>query len=319
MSGAGSQAVVKPDSSARPSFGARFKAWWDGRELGPLPAPKPQPAKPKHEVRYEAEHPHWETARLRLVQEVWGEGFATPGGAEFTLHLAKAFALDPAMTVLDLGAGLGGATRAMCETFGVWVSGLEADPQLAEAAMDLSTKAGLAKRAAVAEFDPEAFDMKPNSVDCVFSREFFHTVENKADFLKAVEMAMKSRGQLLFTDYVLAQRGLNSRDLDAWRDAEPRKPHPWSVDDYQEAFAALHMDIRVSEDVTAHMHHLVTSGWADYIQAHKGGGLEDDLARALVDEVEIWTRRMHAMEQGQLRVYRFHVLKRNTESLMSDW
>jgi len=319
MRAAGSQAVGKAGSKGRPSFRVRFKAWWDGRELKPLPMPKPPAPKPKHEVRYEADHPHWETARLRLCQEIWGEGFVTPGGMDYNLHLVKAFGLDPAMTVLDLGAGLGGATRAMCETFGVWVSGLEADPHLAEAAMELSTKAGLAKRAAVAQFDPETFDMKPNSVDCVFSREFFFTVENKEDFLRAVEMAMKSRGQLLFTDYILAQRGLHSQDLDAWRSVEPRAPHPWSADDYREAFAAPHMDIRVEEDVTPRFHELVTGGWADYIQAHKSGGLDDDLARALVEEVEIWTRRMHVMEQGQLRLYRFHVLKRNTGVLMSDW
>jgi len=321
MNAADSQAVRQPGSNGRPSFRARFKAWWEGREVEPLlaPAHKPISTKAAHKVRYEDERPHWETARLRLVQDVWGEGFVTPGGIDYTLHLVKAFGLDPAMTVLDLGAGLGGATRAMCESFGVWVSGLEADPQLAEAAMELSTKAGLAKRAAIAQFDPETFEMKPNSVDCVFSREFFYTVENKAEFLKAIEMAMKSRGQLLFTDCVLAQRGLHSQALEAWRAAEPRQPHPWSVSDYEEAFAALYMDIRVKEDVTQQFHQLVTGGWADYIQAHKSVGLADDMARALVEEVEIWTRRLHAMEQGHLRVFRFHVLKRDTTSLMSDW
>ncbi len=193
-------AFEKQDNSGRrakmASFRERFMAWWEGLEPTPSAEGPPPPRNP----RYEVPQQHWETARLRLIQEVWGEGFSSPGGAELILNMVKLFGLDPAMSVLDLGAGLGGGARTMADGFGVWVNGLEADAQLAEAGMAVSTKAGLAKRAPIQTFDPENLDGKPKSVDCVFSKEFLYRVKDKAGLLRTIESLLKSRGQILFTD-----------------------------------------------------------------------------------------------------------------------
>ena len=184
------------------SLRERFQAWWDGEEiLEPLAEPAPEP-EPKHEVHYEAPKQHWETSRVSLVQNVWGEGFASPGGRDHVLNMVTIFGLDPAMTVLDLGAGLGAAARIMCEKFGVWVTGLEADAALAEAGMALSVKVGLGEKAQIKVFDPDKFEHKQKSVDCVFSKEFLFTVGDKTKFLTAIEDLLKPKGQLLFTDFI---------------------------------------------------------------------------------------------------------------------
>ena len=180
MSGAESLKSETPDPSVKSSFRERFMAWWEGYEP---PTTRLKAPAPTHEVHYEVEKQQWETTRLRLIQEVWGEGFSSPGGTDHILEMVKLFALDPAMSVIDLGAGLGGATRAMCESFGVWVNGFEADNDLAEAAQALSHKAGLAKRASITVFDSETFTRKAKSADCVFSKEFMYTVEDKKEFL----------------------------------------------------------------------------------------------------------------------------------------
>ena len=69
---------------------------------------------------------------LMFQREVAVRLAASPGGREHILTMVETFGLDPAMTVLDLGAGLGGATRTMCSKFGVWVTGFEVDEALAE-------------------------------------------------------------------------------------------------------------------------------------------------------------------------------------------
>lgn len=319
MSAAVSAKARATDPDTKLSFRERFKAWWEGFEPAPSAVPLKLAPKPTHEVRYAADQQRWETARLRLVQEVWGEGFSNPGGAEHVLSMVKFFGLDPAMSVLDIGAGLGGAARTMCESFGVWVNGYEADKGLAEAAMALSVKAGMAKKASIAPFDPEAFTLKVKSADCVFSQEYLYTVKDKKEFLAIIEAAMKSRGQLLFTDYVLAKPHLRSDNLDKWIDNEPNGAHPWAVKDYQQALAELHMDIRVVQDTTDEFQKLVTNGWAAYIsRARQTGILPEDHA-ALTDEAELWARRMQAIEAGDLKVCRIHVLKRDTDRLMSNW
>ncbi len=233
--------------------------------------------------------------------------------------MIKIFALDPAMTVLDLGTGLGGAARIMCEKFGVWVTGFEADEALAEAGMALSVKAGMGEKVPINVFNPDNFKHKQKSVDCVFSKEFLFTVADKTGFLSAIEDSMKPKGQFLFTDFVLAKPHLRSPILEAWAECEPLKPHPWAVADYEQTLADLRLDIRVAEDVTKNFRAMVIQGWADYIETTGRGGVGADAAPALVDEVELWTRRIQAIDAGDLNVCRIHVLKKDTERMMSDW
>lgn len=317
MSGAASPKGQLRDPAAKLSFRERFMAWWEGYDL--LPHRHAPAARASHEVRYEASRQRWETSRLRLVQDLWGEGFSNPGGSEYVMNMVKFFGLDPAMSVLDLGAGLGGATRTMCESFGVWVNGFEADKDLAEVANALSHKAGLAKRASIAAFDPESFNLKAKSADCVFSKDFLYTVKDKKAFLGAVEGIMKSRGQLLFTDYVLAERHLRSANIDDWKKVEPNGAYPWAEADYRQALADLHLDIRIVQDTTDSFQKMVTGAWAAFIQTAQSEGLPSEMYPALADEVELWARRMHAIEAGDLKVCRMHVLKRDTDRLMSSW
>jgi cyclopropane fatty-acyl-phospholipid synthase-like methyltransferase len=298
---------------------ARFKAWWDGYDLELRKKQQKSVEAPVHEVRYERPKEHWESARLDLAQKVWGEGYSTPGGEKQIRSMIKYFGLDPAYAVMDLGAGLGGAARLMCEQFGVWVTGLEADKELAEAGMALSVKAGMSKKAAISSFDPENFHQKAKSIDCVFSKEFLFTVKDKTTLLRMVELLMKSKGQLLFTDYVLANRHSSAPEIETWKEHEPRKPSPWSVEDYREALTELHFDIRVVEDVTETLYKQVTQGWSGYIGRAKSSGISQELAPALVDEVEIWTRRMQAIDSGELKVCRIHAFKPDTDKTLSDW
>ncbi len=316
MSGAESLKSETPDPSAKSSFRERFMAWWEGYEPSATRLKAPAPT---HEVHYEPQKQKWETSRLRLVQEVWGEGFSSPGGTEYVADLVTLFALDPAMSVLDLGAGLGGATRTMCEKFGVWVNGFEADTDLAEAGNALSLKAGLAKRASIAAFDPVTFSGKANSADCVFSKEFLYTVEDKEEFLTTVEMIMKSRGQLLFTDFMLAEPHLRNANIEAWKDFEPNGAHPWAEADYREFLAKLHLDIRVVQDITDSFQKMVTGSWADFVRRVQAGSVSSELFPAMTDEVELWARRMQPIEAGDLKVYRIHALKKDTDNTMSDW
>ncbi len=302
-------------------FWERFKAWWNGYELsgkgGKLNTANKSAA--SHDVRYDKASFEWETARLRLVQEVWGEGFATPGGAEHVRTMVKYFALNPAMSVLDLGAGLGGATRTMSTDFGVWVTGIESSKELAEAGMALSVMAGMGKKAAVSHFDPTNLELKAKSIDCVFSKEFLFTIDDKPTFLRSIENIMKPRGQLLFTDLVLAQPGQSSKALSMWKEFEPETPHVWAVQDYKQALAELHLDIRVVENMTEQYHKMVTKAWGDYIKLVKKRGVAPEDSIALVNEVELWSRRIQAIDSGDLQVTRIHALKKDTNRLMSSW
>ncbi len=311
------------DHKATFSLRERLSAWWEGKDLLDMPPGASGggsaggsdtgsgAAEEEGPIRYEAPKQRWETSRLSLVQKVWGEGFTTPGGRKHTLDMVTSFGLDPAMSVLDLGTGLGGAARAMCEKFGVWVTGFEVDPDLVEAGMALSVKAGMSEKAQVLAFDPATFEHKHASVDCVFSKEFLFAVADKKKFLKAVENLLKPKGQFMFTDFILAEPRLRSTALENWIANEPQKPRPWALEDYEVGLVSAKLDTRVTEDITQVFRAMVIKGWADYTEKAEPGSVGMESAPALVDEVELWTRRIQAIDSGDLKVYRIHALKKD--------
>lgn len=305
---------------------ARLRAWWEGVEVA---APSPAGAGSRGEPVLDAgpKEPNiaplqeWETEAIRIQQQIWGQGYYKPGGEEHVLGLAKPFGLNPSLTVMEFGSGLGGGTRALANEFGVWVNGLEPTADLAKAGKELSIKAGLEKKADIIRYNPEGFEPKPASVDCILSSESMYLVEDKKKLLTTFERALKSRGQVSITDFVrrddvpaddprLAGLGLTPDQTVSFASSE----------EYVRWLRELNFDLRVNEDITDRYRKMVMDGWVDFTQS---GGDRAAHARALpehlVKEVELWTRRVAAFDAGLLKVMRYYAIKLGGTKLMSNW
>jgi SAM-dependent methyltransferase len=313
--------------NSKPPFKQRFKAWWEGVDVSDLapaqavvklgPQQKDTVRKVKIDKKPELE---WETPRVKLLQTIWGQGFSMPGDKDFCLWLAKPCALDPTMTVAELGAGLGGFTRALHEQFGLWITGFEQDPELARAAMEYSVMAGLAKKAPISSFSPELLEMKESSYDCIFSRDTLYGIKDKNKLLQTVEKALKPRGQLLFTDFVRTGPTDEMRPIYmAWQGGEPMSADPWTVQKYQIACAERRLDLRVSEDITKLVRSKVIKCLADLLDKAETIRSDPRMAEPLTEHVALWTRRVAAIDSGDIAVYRFHVFKTGVDKMLSDW
>jgi SAM-dependent methyltransferase len=214
---------------------------------------------------------------------------------------------------------LGGATRAVCKEFSVWINGIEGDPDLARAGQKLSEIAGLTKKAPIHAEALRDLEIKPKSLDVLFAREAFVGLPDKVRLLHEIEAGLKPKGQLLFTDYVLATTGDHSEELQAWRDGEPDAPAPWAVSDYAEALRELKFDVRIKEDLSAQRSAAIKHGWATFMQHATGDGRLERYGELALEECNLWTRRLNALESGSLRVYRFHAIKPGAGNTLSDW
>jgi ubiquinone/menaquinone biosynthesis C-methylase UbiE len=313
--------------ATKPPFKQRFLAWWEGvdvDDLAPagevvkrLPQQKDTVRKVKIDKKPELE---WETPRVKLLQTIWGQGFSTPGDKDFCLWLAKPCGLNPTMTVAELGAGLGGFTRAMHEQFGLWITGFEQDPELARAAMEYSVMAGLAKKAPIASFDPEKMELKESSYDCIFSRDTLYAISDKNRLLQTVEKALKPRGQMLFTDFVrTSSPGEMRPTYMAWQGGEPASADPWTVQKYQTACSERRLDLRVSEDITKVVRSTVIKCLADLLDKAESLKSDPRMTEPLTEHVALWTRRVAAFDSGDIGVFRFHVFKTGVDKMLSDW
>jgi cyclopropane fatty-acyl-phospholipid synthase-like methyltransferase len=302
----------------------RLLAWWSGNDNAapvrhPPPAAKP-PAAPVAPAREELVEPlaHWESPAMRIAQLAWGSGCSKPGGRDDLLELSRPLGLDATKSVLEFGAGLGGAARALRADSGAWIEGYEIEPDLARAARQLAIREGMEKGVHIACYSAHDFAPRPGGYDCILSTETLYRIENKDDLLIKFEQALKPRGQMLITDFVLAP-GASAKDpkLKAFA---PGPPAFWPAAHYVRHFRERNLDLRVSEDVTAAYRKLVLDGCKRFTE---GGrrlvGHAKTYPGETVTFLDLWATRMAAFDAGLLKVVRFAVLKSGGIKLMSDW
>jgi 16S rRNA A1518/A1519 N6-dimethyltransferase RsmA/KsgA/DIM1 with predicted DNA glycosylase/AP lyase activity len=104
----------------------------------------------------------WGEHRRKLVQMLWGQGFTMPGGAEYAINLVNGFLLNPAVSMLEVGACLGGGTRAVVDKFRAYVTGLEPDEELAKEGMAISKVYSISDKAPIHPLDIKSLELKEN-------------------------------------------------------------------------------------------------------------------------------------------------------------
>jgi len=325
---AGHATGATADAADAPPMSARLKAWWDGRDPwqppersgktgGEAGAARLKPAATGGAVRgaTAAANLKLPPAKLDAWTKLWGEGFCEPFDKRYVADMVKPFALNEKMTVLDLGARLGGGTRAVAERFKVWITGMDPDPEYAKAAMQFSVKAGLKSRAPVVAYDIEKMTLPKQRYNCVFALETFHRAKNKQQLFTNVAQAVTDGGQVLFTDFVLREAGKTSALIEAWKRVEPFAPHPWGAAQVAKALKELRLDARVDEDMTEKYRRLALFGWQaclDRLAEQRAAGVRPPraLLSQLLDDAELWVLRLRALDSGLLQVRRYFALKR---------
>lgn len=297
------------------SMRTRLVAWWEGYDTSGLKrrknvqaaeeTPKPSTGLPPAGTNRWGK-PLWSASRIEVAEKLWGTGFTTPGGDEHVPYLVLPLGLNPAMSVLDLGAGLGGTSRTMAGKFGCWVTGLEGTPLLAREGMERSIKAGLQKHAPIEAFDPEAFTYS-RRVDAIVYKEGLYTVSGKDQMFDGIELYLKPRGQVLMTDYIALDKSSKAALTD-WCSKEPVEPHLWTLPEMSNAFAQRNLDLRITEDITDTHRTLILTAMQklrDHLEQH---AMDAETKANVMDEVQLWARRLVALGSG-LKVYRFYALK----------
>ncbi|MCC7045310.1 MAG: methyltransferase domain-containing protein [Alphaproteobacteria bacterium] len=301
------------------SMRTRLKAWWDGSDAGaetetPLlaqtvpapveeraPTPGAAPAKPRLRLPPE---------KLESLTVLWGAGFREPLDKTYVPDLLKPFALNEKMSVVDLGAGLGGGTRAVAERYKVWVTGMEPDAEYAQAAMQLSIKTGMKTRAPVVAYDIEKLALAKRRYNCVYAMETFHRARNKRALFAAIAGGVSVDGQVLFTDLVLRKPRAVTAEVKAWMEAEPFASHPWSGEETAAMLKELGFDTRINEDMTAKYRRLGLLGWKECLERLAGKRPPRPVLLQLLEDAELWVRRLRALDSGALQLRRYHAFAR---------
>jgi SAM-dependent methyltransferase len=295
----------------------RLYAWWQGYDPNdiyhgdPVALDFERSGKPRAELRdpRSLTVPLWSGERVGVVERLWGESMHTPGGEEHLLTLLSPFGLNPTMTVLEFGAGLGGVARTMCKQFGCWVTGIEQSQLLAEIGMERSRAAGLDKKAPIEHFEPKKLQLKTSGYNCIFAKEAFFTWSDKPALFAAMIDALRPGGQIGFTDYVLPEMTRPTPKVEEWIADEPETPQPWSSQLMVDALSHAGLEVRIAEDVTDLHQKTILKSWRELTQSLVPGSIPAETVPYLVREAELWARRGALLRSGEIRVYRFHAVK----------
>ncbi len=264
----------------------------DPRDPVALPAPA-SPSKP------------WPAARIDLSEQLWGEGFLFPGGAEETLRLARPLGLTGEASLLLLGAGTGGPPRTIASQLGAWVTGFEADAELAALAAERCMRARLGRRAQVEMWYPQAPSLRLQAYHHGLALEPLRHARPEP-VLAALTAALRPSGQLVMVELV-ADEPLDPADptVAAWCRLERRSAELPTERAVTRMFGRLGFDVRIAEDISDRHVQLATTGWSGLL-----GGLRDRpspaAAAILVAEAELWLLRLRLMREGRMRLVRWH-------------
>jgi SAM-dependent methyltransferase len=252
----------------------------------------------------------WSPARLALVHRLWGAGFIFPGGEIETLRMARPLGISAASSLLIIGVGTGGPAIAVTRNLGVWVTGMDTDPDLLVAAKGLVKRAQLTKKISITGWDPD----NPNFVEkghhhCL-ALEPFRSARAEP-ILHALARGLKPGGQIVITE-LAAPRPLDPADhtVRRWAELEHRDPAnllaPVAV---TRMLGRVGLDVRIAEDMSQpHLEHALL-GWRVMLR-DLGRKPSRQEAVPMVAEAELWLLRRRLIRDGRLRMMRWHAISR---------
>ena len=306
----------------------RLKAWWEGVEVDELlarpgddggdgtsgaAAPAAGAPAAKDLSGEPITRAVWDESRIAAVEALWGHGHVRPGGDTFTLNFVRPMALTPAMSIIDMRAGLGGAARALVDTFGLWIAGYEPVEALATAGHERSIYGGMARKAPIQAYDPTALELKANRYDAAIAFELFSEIRDKNGLFTRLIGSLKEPGQIMFTEFALKSHGTPAPEIVAWRETEPEVADLWTLKEYREMCEEAGLDLRICDDFSDDYRQTALAGWAAAVDQFKPGAHEPEIVERMLKESERWNRRLAAIDSGELRVVRIHALKKSTQ------
>lgn len=132
-------------------------------------------------------------------------------------HLARA-EISAEMHVLDLGCGVGGASRYIAATTGARVTGVDLTPEFVEAAQSLTSRCGLEPKVTFQQGNALALPFSDGSFDRVWVHNVTMNIPDKELFASEVGRVLKTGGRLTCWEMALGHA------------SEPIYPLPWASD-----------------------------------------------------------------------------------------
>jgi ubiquinone/menaquinone biosynthesis C-methylase UbiE len=138
------------------------------------------------------------------------------GGRQATAELASQMQLQPGLSVLDVGCGIGGPARFIAQQYGCRVTGIDLTEEFVRVARGLTARTGLGTQAHFCRASATALPFPAASFGRAYMIHVGMNIEDKAALFANVRCVLKPGG--LFAIYDIVRDGPNN----------PKFPVPWA-------------------------------------------------------------------------------------------
>lgn len=158
------------------------------------------------EVLYDDKH-------IGFLEELWGEGFLSPGGPEEVARVIEGVEIA-GKHVLDIGCGSGAIAVILARDFGAAkVTGIDVETPVCEAARKRVKAAGLSDRIDIVKVDPGPMPFADATFDVVFSKDSIIHIPDKAAMASEAFRVLKPGGRFAASDWLTNHDGELSPEM----------------------------------------------------------------------------------------------------------
>jgi MPBQ/MSBQ methyltransferase len=171
------------------------------------------------------------------------------GGRAATIHAVAKMGLKPGDHVLDVGCGIGGATRYLAATAGCRVTGIDLTPEYIAAAEELAHRTGLADRIGYRVASALAMPFKDGAFDAVITLHVAMNIKDRPGLYREVARVLKP-GAVFCSYDVMKGEGEGLRFPVPWAEL-PATSHLTSPQEMQALLRDAGFQVTETEDRTA--------------------------------------------------------------------
>jgi ubiquinone/menaquinone biosynthesis C-methylase UbiE len=234
-----------------------------------------------------------------LLEEVWGDGWLSPGGPEELRRLIDGISFA-GRSVLDIGCGIGGLDVILVRDYGAgFITGIDVEEGVLAQARERIQRAGLADRIGVVRVAPGPLPFPPGCFDIVFSKDSIVHIPDKHALLSDVYRVLKPGGWFVASDWLIGHDGEPTARMKAYIASEGldfgmASPKRYTHAMRQAGFVGIGLDSR-----NAWYRDMAKSELARL----RGPIMEQAAARLGSDfiqhNVEIWSNMLPVLETGE--------------------
>ncbi len=129
------------------------------------------------------------------------------GGRKATLDLARQLGLNEQLQVLDVGSGIGGASRCLAQEFGCQVTGVDLSEEYCRVAAMLAQRLGLDSRVSYRQADALALPFDAGSFDLLWTQHAAMNIADKTKLYAEMWRVLKPGGKLAIYDLLAGEGG----------------------------------------------------------------------------------------------------------------